>query len=87
MRREIFYLIFSFGIFSLLIEQTDLYARRKKKFRRDFKARETNLRRFIGILLLNGYHSLTQEDGLLMWIFLLLLCEKQKHLQHGDMNF
>ncbi|GBL86330.1 hypothetical protein AVEN_164520-1 [Araneus ventricosus] len=47
-------------VVSLLVEQTNLYARQKN--RPDFMAAEAYIRRFIGIFLLTGYHSLPHEE-------------------------
>lgn len=57
---EIFNIFFDSDVLSLLIEQTNLYAQQKN--RPEFKATQAYMRRFIGILLLTGYHSLPQEE-------------------------
>ncbi len=57
---EIFCFLFDSDVFTLLVEQTNLYAQQKN--RSDFRSSDAYIRRFIGILLLTGYHSLPQEE-------------------------
>lgn len=54
---ELFSLFFDDGIVSLIAEQTNLYASQKNA---DFEVFEYEIRRFIGIWFLSGYHTLPQ---------------------------
>lgn len=56
---EIFECIFT-DIFQLIIEESEIYAKQKNTI--NFSLSLEELKRFIGILLLSGYHKLPQED-------------------------
>ncbi len=57
---EIFETFFSDEIFDLIIQQSKIYASQKNNLK--FSVNKDELRSFIGILLLSGYHRLPQED-------------------------
>lgn len=58
---ELWNLIFNNNMVELVTEQTNLYANRDSNDP-DFKTTPAEIRRFIGILLLTGYHSVPHED-------------------------
>ncbi len=58
--QRFFCLLFDSDVFTLLVEQTNSYGQQKN--RSDFRASDAYIRRFIGILLFTGYHSLPQEE-------------------------
>lgn len=57
---KIFENIFSDDIFLLIIEQSQIYA--KQNNFANFVLNEDDVKKFFGILLLSGYHSLPRED-------------------------
>lgn len=57
---EIFETLFDEDVCKLILEQTQLYAMQKN--RHDFKMTCEDLKIFVGILLLTGYHSLPRES-------------------------
>ena len=57
---QTFSLFFSDSMISLLIEQTNLYATKDKNMQ-TFKTNDTEMRKFLGLLLISGYHDLPSE--------------------------
>ncbi|KAJ8909335.1 hypothetical protein NQ315_013451 [Exocentrus adspersus] len=57
--KEIFEKLFSNDVFQLIRDQTILYAQQKN--RHDFSVTIDEIKNFIGILLLSGYHKLPQQ--------------------------
>ncbi|XP_045135445.1 piggyBac transposable element-derived protein 3-like [Portunus trituberculatus] len=53
-------LIFSSSILDTIVDQTNLYARRDKN-QPNFSANHDEIRTFLGIILLSGYHRLPEE--------------------------
>ena len=51
---------FSDSMISLLVEQTNLYATRDKNMQ-TFKTNDAEMRKFLGLLLIGGYHNLPSE--------------------------
>ena len=45
---------------SLLVDQTNLYATRDKNMQ-TFKTNDAEMRKFLGLLLISGYHNLPSE--------------------------
>ncbi|XP_042218742.1 piggyBac transposable element-derived protein 3-like [Homarus americanus] len=58
---EIFKLFFTDEIISHLTEQTNLYAHREKN-NKDFCVDENDMMKFLGLLLISGYHSVPSEN-------------------------
>ncbi|XP_042228896.1 piggyBac transposable element-derived protein 3-like [Homarus americanus] len=58
---EIFKLFFTDEIISHLTEQTNLYAHRDKN-NKDFCVDENDMMKFLGLLLISGYHSVPSEN-------------------------
>ena len=58
---EIFSLFFSDDMLTLLVDQTNLYASRDKNAL-SFVIDKTEMRKFLGLLLISGYHHLPGED-------------------------
>ena len=50
----------TFSLISLLVEQTNLYATRDKNMQ-TFKTNDAEMRKFLGLLLISGYHNLPSE--------------------------
>ena len=57
---EIFLLFFSHAMITLLVDQTNLYATRDKDMA-NFGVDHAEMRKFLGLLLISGYHSLPSE--------------------------
>ena len=57
---EIFLLFFSEAMITLLVDQTNLYATRDKNMA-NFGVDHAEMRKFLGLLLISGYHSLPSE--------------------------
>ena len=57
---QFFSLFFSDSMISLLVEQTNLYATRDKNMQ-TFKTNDAEMRKFLGLLLISGYHNLPSE--------------------------
>ena len=57
---QTFSLFFSDSMTSLLVEQTNLYVTRDKILR-TFKTNDAEMRKFLGLLLISGYHNLPSE--------------------------
>ena len=57
---EIFLLFFSDAMITLLVDQTNLYATRDKNMA-NFGVDHAEMRKFLGLLLISGYHSLPSE--------------------------
>ena len=58
---EIFLLFFSDAMITLLVDQTNLYATRDKNMA-NFGVDHAEMRKFLGLLLISGYHSLPSEE-------------------------
>lgn len=58
---EIYSLFFSDEMLSHIVEQTNLYARRDKNMQ-TFKVDDVEMRKFIGLLIMSGYHHLPSEN-------------------------
>ena len=58
---EIFLLFFSDDMIDLIVEQTNLYATRDKNIH-NFKTDRDELKKFLGLILMSGYHSLPSEN-------------------------
>ena len=58
---EIFSLFFSDNMLTLLVDQTNLYASRDRNALH-FATDITEMRKFLGLLLISGYHHLPGED-------------------------
>lgn len=56
---EVFSLYFTDEIFNKIVEFSNIYS--KQQNRHDFHLTSVDLRKFIGILILSGYHSLPQQ--------------------------
>ena len=57
---KLFLCFFSDSMISLLVEQTNLYATRDKNMQ-TFKTNDAEMRKFLGLLLISGYHNLPSE--------------------------
>ena len=57
---KLFLCFFSDSMISLLVEQTKLYATREKNMQ-TFKNNDAETRKFVGLLLISGYHDLPLE--------------------------
>ena len=57
---QTFSLFFSDSIIFLLVEETNLYATRDKNMQ-TFKTNDAEMRKFLGLLLISGYHNLPSE--------------------------
>ena len=57
---QTFSLFFSDSMISLLVEKTNLYATRDKNMQ-TFKTNDAEMRKFLGLLLISGYHNLPSE--------------------------
>lgn len=58
---KIFSLFFTSEIIAFIREQTELYSRRDKNYQ-SFSLSEEELRQFLGLLIISGYHNLPSEN-------------------------
>ena len=47
----------------LIVEQTNLYANRDKNMH-NFKTDQNEMKKFLGLIIISGYHSLPSENDL-----------------------